>query len=84
MTNENLLSGNKCFSSRLTKALKKHNGTFCSLISMLNNSTNKPRSHLIKHIQKRMGQFLYVMKVQTLSMEMSKGKHILCPEIISY
>ena len=48
MANENLLSGNKYFFIRLTKALKEYNGTFCSLISMLNNSTNKPRSHLIK------------------------------------
>ena len=82
MTNENLLSGNKCFSIRLTKALKKYNDTFCSLISMLNNSTSKPRSHLIKHIQKRMVQYLYIMKLQTLSMEMFKGKHIVCQKLL--
>ena len=51
---------------------------------MLNSSTKKPRSNLMKHIQKKMGHSVCVMKIQALPTEMFKDKHKLCPETISY
>ena len=84
MTNENVYARKKYLSIRLTKALKVYNETFCPLISMLNNSTNKPRSNFIKHIQKRMSQSLYIMIIQTVSTEMFKVNHKVCLEIIIY
>ena len=84
MTNEKVLSRKKYFSIKLTKALKVYNETFCPHIWMLNSSTNKPKSHLMKYNSEKDGSVSIHHEIQALTTVMFKEKHKLCPEIMSY
>ena len=84
MNNKKILSRKKDFFIMLTKTLNRYNKTLCQLICVSNNGTNKPNVHLLKYIQKRIVQSIYITKIQTLPAGKFELKHKLCPKIISY